>query len=366
MQVPFVDLRSQHQALRHEINDAIQRVLDRANFVLGDDIEGLEQEFAAFCGTRHAVGLSSGLAALELALRAYGIGVGDEVIVPAHTFTATAAAVSFCGATPVFVDVDPVTFNISVSEIKAAITSRTRAIIPVHLYGLPADMDAIMALARQFNLVVLEDACQAHGAVYKGRRTGSLGHIAAFSFYPTKNLGAVGDAGIVVTDDDQVADTIRAMRNCGQKTKNVHELMPFNARLDTLQAAILRVKLPHLEVWNQGRRRAAALYNQLLTGLRTPTECPDSTHVYHLYVIRTDRRDEMREFLQSRGIGTAIHYPLPVHKQPFFQNGAARYLPEAETLTNEIVSLPMFPEITEEQVRYVADNVLEFAAVAQP
>ena len=364
MNVPFVDLQAQHRTIRDELNQAIQRVMDRCDFALGQDVVRFEEEFAAFCGTRHAVGVDSGLSALELSLRALGIGPGDEVIVPAHTFIATAAAVTFAGARPILVDVDPATYNIDVAQVEAAITPRTRAIIPVHLYGLPAAMDAIMSLADRHDLAVIEDACQAHGAYYKGRRVGSLGHAAAFSFYPTKNLGGCGDAGMVLTDDAEVAEQVRAMRNCGQKAKYIHELPPFNHRLDTLQAAILRVKLRYLDQWNEARWRNAALYTNLLTGsgIVTPVEDPDSTHVYHLYVVRTPRRDGLQAYLREQGIGTAIHYPVPIHLQPFYAgNGFRRgQFPVTEGLCDEIISLPMFPEMTTEQVEHVAANVAEF------
>jgi dTDP-4-amino-4,6-dideoxygalactose transaminase len=366
MQVPFIDLRAQHRILRPALDEAFQRIMDRCDFALGQDVSAFEAEFAALCGTQHAVGVASGLAALELSLRAYGVGPGDEVIIPGQTFIATAAAVTFCGALPVLVDVDLAAHHIDAAQIEAAITPRTRAIIPVHLYGLPVAMDPIMALAERHHLKVIEDACQAHGAAYQNRRVGSLGHAAAFSFYPAKNLGACGDAGMVVTDDSDIADTVRAMRNCGQTDKHRHALAPFNYRLDTLQAAFLRVKLPYLEEWNQNRRRAAALYNDQLAGSHviTPIERPDATHVYHLYVIRSDDRDALRDRLSAAGVSTAIHYPTPIHAQPFYaqQPGSLRYssLPHTEQLCREILSLPMFPEITDEQVRYVAGCVLAF------
>jgi dTDP-4-amino-4,6-dideoxygalactose transaminase len=365
MNVPFIDLKAQHHALREELNVAIQGVLDRGDFALGEAVTRFEKEFAAFCGTRYAVGVDSGLSGLELSLRAFGIGPGDEVIVPAHTFIATAASVTFAGAQPVLVDVDPTTYNIDVAQVEAALTPRTRAIMPVHLYGLPAEMDPLMDLADRHDLVVIEDACQAHGAFYKGRRVGSLGHAAAFSFYPTKNLGGCGDAGIMVTDDAQVAEQVRAMRNCGQREKYLHELPPFNHRMDSLQAAALCVKLRYLEGWTEARRRNAALYTELLTGngVVTPTERPDSRHVYHLYVVRTPQRDMLQAHLRERGIGTAIHYPIPIHLQPFYaENGfQPGQFPATEGLCDEILSLPMFPEMTAEQVAYVADHVIEFS-----
>ena len=361
MNIPLIDLSVQHHNLRNEINAAIQGVLDRADFILGQDVNKFEEEFAAYCGTKYAVGVDSGLAALELSLRALGIGPGHEVIVPAHTFTATAAAVTFAGATPVFVDVDPETWCIDPERAEEAITPRTKAILPVHLYGLPVDMHMILGIAEKYNLVVVEDACQAHGAIYKGHRTGSMGNAAGFSFYPTKNLGGCGDGGIVTTNDAKVAETIRALRNCGQRTKNVHELEPFNHRLDNLQAAILRVKLNYLDQWIASRRKLAALYNKLLANanVQLPTEPPGYQHVYHLYVIRSKNRNALQAHLKERGIGTAIHYPNPVHLQPFYSNGKDRrgQYPIAEKICNEILSLPMYPEMTEEQVETVAAEV---------
>lgn len=362
MSIPWIDLSIQHRNLRTEINSAVEGVLDRGDFILGQDVAQFEEEFAAYCGTKYAVGVDNGLSALKLTLLAYGIGAGDDVIVPAHTFTATAAAITFSGATPVFVDINSETFGIDVEKIEAAITTRTKAILPVHLYGLPAAMDEIWGIAKKNNLIVIEDACQAHGAMYKGRRTGNLGHAAGFSFYPTKNLGACGDAGIVTTNDFYIAETIKAMRNCGQKSKNIHELPPFNHRLDSLQAAILRVKLRYLDQWIDARRRLAALYNELLSDSNVvpPIEPVNYKHVYHLYVIRSRNRDELQSNLKERGIGTAIHYPKPVHLQPFYSNGMDRrgQFPVAEKICSEILSLPMYPELTEEQVETVASEIM--------
>lgn len=361
MTIPFVELTTQHKQLRSEINTAIQGVLERGDFILGRDVAKLEEEFAAYCGTKYAVGVDNGLSALEISLRAFGVGPGHEVIVPTHTFTATAAAISFTGATPVFVDIDPQTWTMDVEKIEDAITSRTKAILPVHLYGLPADMHMILGIAEKYNLVVVEDACQAHGANYKGYRVGSFGNAAGFSFYPTKNLGACGDGGMITTNDAKAAETMRALRNCGQRMKNVHELHPFNHRLDSMQAAILRVKLNYLDEWIAARRRLAALYTTLLAGthVSTPAELPGYQHVYHLYVIRSQNRDALQAHLKERGIGTAIHYPSPVHLQPFYANGHNRrgQFPIAEKLCNEILSLPMFPEMTEEQVEIVAAEI---------
>jgi len=361
MNVPWINLTIQHRELRTEINQAINDILDRGDFILGQDVTKFEEEFAAYCGTKFAVGVDSGVSSIELSLRALGVGPGDEVIVPAHTFTATAAAVTFSGATPVFVDADPVTWNIDVEKIEAAITPQTKAIVPVHLYGLPAEMDEIMRIAKSHNLVVVEDACQAHGAKYKGKRTGSLGDAGAFSFYPTKNLGACGDAGMMTTNDPDVAEAVRALRNCGQRAKNVHELPPFNHRLDSFQAAILRIKLKHLDKWLAARRRVASKYNELLTetDLVTPVEPEGCEHVYHLYVVRSKNRDALQAHLKERGIGTAIHYPDPVHLQPFYSGGKDRHgqFPVSEQICNEILSLPMFPEMTDEQVEIVASEI---------
>lgn len=361
MNIPLIELSTQHKRLREEINNVIQGVLDRGDFILGQDVAKLEEEFAAYCGVKYAVGVDSGLSALELSLRALGIGPGHEVIVPAHTFTATAAAVSFAGATPVFVDVDPETWNIDPAKVEEAITPHTKAILPVHLYGLPVDMHMILGIAEKYKLLVVEDGCQAHGAVYKGHRVGSFGNAAGFSFYPTKNLGACGDAGMVTTNDPQVAETIRALRNCGQRMKNVHELEPFNHRLDNLQAAILRVKLHYLDEWIASRRRLAAIYNKLLTGsnVAIPAEPLGYQHVYHLYVIRSQERDALQARLKERGIGTAVHYPTPVHLQPFYAKGEDRrgQFPVTERICNEILSLPMYPELTEEQVEIVASEI---------
>ena len=368
MNIPWVDLSNQHRELRTEINQAINDILDRCDFILGQDVTKFEEEFASYCGTKYAVGVDSGLSAIELSLRALGVGAGDEVIVPTHTFTATAAAAAFTGATPVFVDADPVTWNIDVSKIEEAITPQTKAIVPVHLYGLPAEMDEISRIAKAHNLVVVEDGCQAHGAKYKGEQTGSLGDAGAFSFYPTKNLGACGDAGMVTTDSLEVAETVRALRNCGQRVKNVHELSPFNHRLDSFQAAILRIKLRHLDEWVESRRHVASLYNQLLvkTDLVTPVEPSGCEHVYHLYVIRSQNRDALQAYLKEQGIGTAIHYPEPVHLQPFFTQGVDRHgqFPVAEQICNEILSLPMYPDMTEEQVEIVASKIVDLSVSA--
>jgi dTDP-4-amino-4,6-dideoxygalactose transaminase len=302
--VPFVDLAAQYAAIAEEIDAAISRVLRGTDFILGQEVGLFEEEFAAVCEVRYAVGVDSGTSALELALRAYGIGLGDEVITAANTFIATAFAISDAGATPVLVDVDPQMYTIDVSLLEGAITDRTRAIIPVHLCGHPADMDPILEIAQRHGLIVIEDACQAHSAKYKGKRIGSLGHAAAFSFYPAKNLGAYGDGGMVVTNDERIAESLRMLRNYGQREKYHHVLRGYNHRLDTLQAAVLRAKLKHLDAWNAARRQHAQLYNELLacSPVVTPTEADYAESVYHLYVIRVQDRDGLRAYLHDQGI----------------------------------------------------------------
>ena len=366
MRIPFVDLAAQRARIAGEIDEAIRGCLDRNDWILGQDVAAFEEELAAYCGTTGAVGTDSGLSALDLTLRACGIGPGDEVITAANTFVATALAIVSAGATPVLVDADPETFNLDPGALEDAIGERTKAVMPVHLYGQPAAMDEITAVADRHGLLVLEDACQSHGARYKGRRTGSLGHAAAFSFYPSKNLGALGDAGAVVTSDEHLLDRLRLARNYGQREKYVHEVKGSNRRLDTLQAAVLRVKLRHLDKWNDARRRCAELYGELLAprGIATPLSQPWAEHVWHLYVIRVARRDELRAFLGERGIETGIHYPLPIHLQPAFEDlGYPRgSFPVTERLAAEILSLPMFPELDEAQIHAVADAVTDFGA----
>ncbi len=366
LNVPFVDLKADQRAILPDALAAMQRVITDTDFILGKDVDAFESEFAAFCGVRHAVGLDTGITALEFALRSMGIGAGDEVLTVSHTFIATASAVSFTGATPTFVDIDPHTFNMDPAKLERAITRRTRAILPVHLYGQPVEMDEILAIARKKGLPVVEDACQAHGARYKGRRAGALGVAAAFSFYPAKNLGCFGDGGILVTDDEEIASSARMLRNYGQREKYHHVRLAYNRRLDTVQAAALRVKLPHLDAANAARRRAAALYDQLLADVpdvTRPVASPDRTHIYHLYVIRHERRDELSAFLKTHGISCGLHYPIPVHLQECYASlGIPRgSLPVTESAAQQILSLPIYPSITEEQVRHVAAGIAAFA-----
>jgi dTDP-4-amino-4,6-dideoxygalactose transaminase len=355
--IQFVDLQAQYQNIKAEVDAAVSRVLTRGDFILGEDVLLFEREFATYCKAQHCVSVASGTEALHLALRACGVGPGDEVITCTHTFIATVLAITQTGATPVLVDCDERFYTIDATKIQNAITPRTKAIIPVHLYGQPADMDPIIEIAHKHHLQVLEDACQAHGAEYKGRRCGTLGDIAAFSFYPGKNLGAYGDGGAVITGKDDLAEQVRVLRNYGQKLKYEHLCKGFNSRLDTMQAAILRVKLRHLDSWNEARRRAASSYDKLFAGnsLATPQVADYARHVFHLYVVRTMQRKKLQAALDAKNISHGIHYPTPVHLQPAFVelNYPRGSFPVAESISQEILSLPMFPEIIEEQIRRV-------------
>ncbi len=363
IEVPFVDLQAQYRTIAKEIDAAIQGVLDRSDYILGEEVRLFEDDFAKFIGTAHAIGVGTGLDALELALRAYGIGPGDEVITAANTYIATVLAIIAAGARPVLVDMDPVTYNIDTATIEAAITPRTRGIMPVHLYGQPADMEAILAIARKHNIIVIEDAAQAHGAMYANRRTGTWGHAAAFSFYPGKNLGAYGDGGAVTTNDPAIAEKIRQLRNYGQRVKYEHVTAGTNSRLDTIQAAILRVKLRRLDVWNAARQQHAAAYNSLLAGgpYTLPSVAAHRTHIFHLYVIETDKRRQVQKFLSARGIATGIHYPIPIHMQEACKDLGYRHgdFPATEAAADRILSLPMYPELSEKQGEYVASTLLE-------
>lgn len=363
--IPFVDLTAQYAGIAGEIDEAMGRVLRTSDFILGRDVECFEKEFARYCECEYGIGVDSGTSALELALRAYGVGPGDEAIVPANTFIATALAVSCTGATPVLVDIDPATYTLDVTRLEDSITSRTRAIIPVHLYGQPADMDPILDIAARRGLVVIEDACQAHGARYKGRRVGSLGHAAAFSFYPSKNLGACGDGGIVVTNDMDAAKSLQLLRNYGQTKKYHHQLCGYNRRLDSLQAAVLRIKLKYLDAWNDARRDRAEAYGRLLGDLvHAPAPAPYAEPVWHLYVIETNGtdRDGLQAHLGEHGISTGIHYPIPIHLQPAYRGLGYRSgsLPVTERVAGSILSLPMYPELPLSGVEQVADAVRAF------
>ncbi|MFC1705820.1 DegT/DnrJ/EryC1/StrS family aminotransferase [Planctomycetota bacterium] len=361
--VPFVDLKAQYLSIKPEIDAAIQGTVDDTAFIMGARVRAFEEEFAGFCGTRFGIGCSSGTTALQVALIVCGVDRGDEVIVPSHTFVATAEAVCHCGAVPVFVDVDPETFTMDPCGLAQAVTERTRAIVPVHLYGQPADMEPILEVAGKHNLMVVEDCAQSHGVRYKGRTAGTMGEAGAFSFYPGKNLGAYGDAGMITTSSEGTARGLRMLVNHGRTTKYEHEMVGYNYRLDALQAAILSAKLLHLEEWTAARRRHAHRYAELLrdTPIQTPTERFD--HAYHLYVIQCDDRDGLAEALGDKGISTGIHYPIPLHLQPCFRaqpTAGPGKLPVTERLANRILSLPMFPELTEEQQDRVADAIRGF------
>ena len=367
--IPFVDLKAQYATIRTEVGEAIARVLDSCEFTLGSEVAAFEHEFAAYCQAEHGIGVNTGTSALHLALLAAGVGPGDEVVTTPFTFVATVSAICYTGAKPVFVDIDPRSFTIDGNAIEAAISDRTKAIIPVHLYGQPADMAPIMATARRHGLVVIEDACQAHGAEYAGRRTGSLGDLACFSFYPGKNLGAYGEGGMVVTGNAEYARTIRMLRDWGAERKYHHVLKGYNYRLEGIQGAVLRVKLRHLDRWTQARRTAADWYRGLLdgSGVQLPDEMSYARHVYHVYAIRSPRRQAWQELLLAQGIQTGIHYPVPVHLQPAFADLGYRAgsFPHAEKAADEVLSLPMYPELAFDQCEIVSRAVRKLATTSQ-
>lgn len=351
--IPFVDLKAQYLSIKPEVDAAIQHILETTQFTLGAEVAEFEKEFAAYSQAAFGAGVNTGTSALHLGLLAAGIGPGDEVITTPFTFVATVAAIYYTGATPVLVDIDPATYTIDPAQIEAAVTSRTKAIIPVHLYGQPADMDPIMAIAKKHGLIVLEDACQAHGAEYKGKRVGAIGDMAAFSFYPGKNLGAYGEGGMLTTDNAAFNRTVRMLRDWGAERKYHHELKGYNYRLEGMQGGVLRVKLKYLDKWTEQRRAAAARYDALFagTGLPTPYVRPDVRHVYHIYAVRTPDRAAWQEALNAKGVQSGIHYPIPVHLLPAYADLGykAGQFPHAEKAAAEVLSLPMFPEFTEQQ-----------------
>lgn len=365
MSIPLVDLKAQYEPLRDDILAAIADVLEGMHLFVGPRQRSFEEEFAAFCGTTHCISVSNGTDAIELALRALGVGAGDEVITQPNSFIATAEAISAVGATPVFVDVSPASASLDASLLERAITPRTKAIIPVHLYGRPADMPAIVAIAHRHGVPVIEDACQAHGASINGQRAGSLGDLGCFSFYFSKNLGAYGEGGAVTTSNAELAERVRLYRDHGSRVRYQHEVVGRNARMDEIQAAILGVKLRHLQDWNAARRRNARLLNEALAGTSvvTPPVAPEGVReVFHLYVVRHPRRDDLKTFLEARGIATGIHYPRPIHLQPAyaFLGYKSGDFPVTERLAEQSLSLPMYAELTEEQIEYVADAVRVF------
>ena len=365
--IPLVDLRAQYLDIKADIDAAVLRVLDSTQFVLGPEVEAFERDFAAYSGVTEGIAVNTGTSALHLALIAAGVRAGDEVITVPFTFVATVAAIGYIGAKAVFVDIDPATFTMDVAQIEQAITSRTKAIVPVHLYGQPADMDPVIALARRHGLVVIEDACQAHGAAYKGRPVGSLGDAACFSFYPGKNLGAYGEGGMVVSNSASFARQVRMLRDWGAEKKYHHVLKGFNYRMDGIQGAILRVKLRHLERWTEARRSHARDYARLLadSGVGIPQEASYARHVYHVYAVRTNDRAAMQRTLQANGIGSGIHYPIPVHLQPAYSDlgYTAGAFPESERAADEVLSLPMYPELTHTKLEMVAAAIRQEAYV---
>ena len=363
MTIPLVDLKAQYQTIQPEVDSAIQRVIDNTSFIMGAEVSSFEAAFAEYCGVDYAVGVSSGTGALFLTLLGYDIGPGDEVITTPFTFFATGEAISQVGARPVFVDIDPHTYNIDPARIEEAITPYTRAIMPVHLYGQPADMDAINDIAARHELIVIEDAAQAHGSFYKDKRAGNLGDAACFSFYPSKNLGCYGDGGAVVTNDAKLAERVRRLRDHGRINKYEHGELGYGHRLDGLQAAILSAKLPHLDDWNAGRRDRAARYNELLadTAVITPTHLPETIPVYHCYVVRTPQRDEVVEYLREAGVGVGVHYPIPLHLQPayrFLELEPGSY-PVTEQMCAEVITLPIYAELKDAQQDQVVEALQE-------
>lgn len=362
--IPQASPLASYLAHREEIDAAIGRVLCRGHYILGEEVSTLEREFAAYIGVRFGIGVGSGTEALHLALRACGIGPGDEVVTVSYTAVGTVAAIELCGAVPLFADIDPATFTLDPSQIESAITPRTKAIIPVHLYGHPADMEALLSVAKQHGVRIIEDCAQSHGAEFGGKKAGAWGDIAAFSFYPTKNMGAVGDGGMVVTNHEDLAERAGLLREYGWRQRYISEVPGWNTRLDELQAAVLRVKLRHLEQDNARRRELAAMYSGLLSGtcLQLPQPSSAAMHVYHQYVVRTPRREALREYLYSVGIGTLIHYPRPVHLQPAYVSrleGTIR-LPETERASLEVLSLPIFPELGTREVQAVAESIMKW------
>ncbi|MGJ4892948.1 DegT/DnrJ/EryC1/StrS family aminotransferase [Bradyrhizobium sp. HKCCYLS3077] len=362
--IPFVDLKAQYQAIKPEVDAAIQSVLNSCQFTLGTEVAEFEKEFAAFSGSPHGVGVNTGTSALHLALLSAGVGPGDEVITVPFTFVATASAIHYTGAKPVFVDIDPVSYCMDPALLEEAITPRTKAIIPVHLYGHPADMDPILAIARNHGLAVVEDACQAHGAEYKGRRAGSLGDIGCFSFYPGKNLGAYGEGGMAITANTTFLRSLRMLRDWGAERKYEHVLKGYNYRLEGIQGAVLRVKLRYLEGWTEQRRAAASRYTAMLAdkGVRVPTEAPYARHVYHIYAIRTSNREALQTQLNARGVQTGIHYPHPIHLLPAYADLGykAGQFPHSEKAAAEVLSLPMYPELAPSAQETVAAALLEY------
>jgi dTDP-4-amino-4,6-dideoxygalactose transaminase len=364
MNVPFVDLKRQYQVIKQEVDSAIQEVVLNTSFILGKPVAEFEEKFARFCEVKHCIGVNSGTSALILALQALGIGQGDDAITTANTFIATAEAISCIGAKPVFCDIEERSYNLDPKKLEKAITKRTKAIIAVHLYGQPVDLDPILEIAKENGIPVIEDACQSHGALYKGKRVGGFGVMAAFSFYPGKNLGAYGEGGAIITNDDSLAEKMRMLRDHGSSKKYYHEYIGNNYRLEGIQGAVLSVKLRYLDEWNEKRRINAGIYKEYLKGMPVvlPEEMDYARHVYHLFVVRVKDRERLIDFLNQKGISTGIHYPVPIHLQKAysFLGYKKGSLPVTERFMDEILSLPMFPELKEDEIHYVADCIKEF------
>ena len=362
--IPIVDLRKQYESIKYEIDSAIKDVVDSGQFILGKRVEAFEADFATYCHSRYALGVNSGTSALHLALIAAGVGPGDEVITVSYTFVATAAAICYTGAKPVFVDIDPRSCNIDPAKIEAAITPKTKVIMPVHLYGACADMDRILDVAGRHHLIVIEDAAQAHGAEYKGRRAGSMGELACFSFYPGKNLGAYGEGGAVVTSEERYVEHLKQLRDQGQSEKYYHPVVGYNYRMEAIQGAVLGVKLKHLDDWNQRRQKHVEVYRRELaeSGLRLLEELPDAKSVHHIFPLFTEHRDDLRAYLQNAGVSTGLHYPTPVHLQPGYRHLGYQEgdFPETERACKEVLSLPMYPELSDEDVLSIVDSVRQF------
>lgn len=370
MNVPFIDFSEQYQAIKDEIDGGLKSVFEKGNFILGEEEKEFEAQFAKFCDTKHAIGVNSGTDSLYLALGSLNISIGDEVIIPTFTFIATALCVSYTGAKPVFVDIEEETYNVDPQKLEEAITPKTKAIIPVHLYGQPANMDEISAIAKKHNVTIIEDACQAHGATYKGKKTGSLGSVGCFSFYPTKSLGAFGDGGMVVTNSDEISEKIQMLRDYGRKGRYEHKIKGYNSRLDTVQAVILSAKLKYLDEWNKMRSTQAAYYCRQLKGVPgiiTPTTKEGRTHVFQTFAIRVFDRDKICDEMKKRGVSVLIHYPIPVHLQEAYADCGHKRgdFPVSEKIADEILSLPMFPHISKEQVDYVCASLKEVCAQRQ-
>jgi dTDP-4-amino-4,6-dideoxygalactose transaminase len=364
MKVPLLDLQAQYTSIQEELDAALKEIVKSCRFILGPTVQSFEEEMAAYCGTKYAVGVASGTDALLLSLRAVGVGPGDEVITVAYSFFATAGVISRLGAAPIFVDIDPKTYNINPDLIAEKITPRTKAIMPVHLFGQCAEMDPIMSLAKAHNLPVVEDAAQAIGAEYRGRKAGSIGQLGCFSFFPSKNLGGMGDGGMVTTDDPELAELVRILRVHGSKPKYYHSIAGYNSRLDALQAAVLRVKLKYLAGWSEKRRHNALLYNQLLKGspVITPHAEAHNVHIYNQYTLRAQNRDALQQHLTSKNVGTALYYPLPLHLQECYRylGLSEGDLPESEQAAKETISLPVYPELTRQQQEFVAAQIVDF------